>query len=95
MNFIEAFERIKDITSYVDMGCSDILRNDPYYREEVKCIDEALKALQIIKETPIFAWYITIYKDAYEMVTDAKGFRINDSVEELQEKFDLLKKVLL
>lgn len=54
-----------------------------------------LEALEIIKETPIFAWYITIYKDAYEMVADAKGFRTNDSVEELQEKFDLLKEVLL
>ena len=57
-------------------------------------IETALEALEIIKETPIFAWYITIYKDAYEMVSDAKGFRTNNSVEELQEMFDLLKKVL-
>lgn len=54
-----------------------------------------LKALEIIKETPVFAYYITIYKNAYEMVSDVKGFRVNNSVEELQEMFDLLKEVLL
>lgn len=59
------------------------------YKEYLKII----KALEIIKETPIFAWYITIYKDAYEMVSDAKGFRVNNSVEELQQMFDLLKEV--
>lgn len=56
---------------------------------------DKLKALEIIKETPIFAWYITIYKDAYEMISDVKGFRPNSSVEELQEMFNLLKEVLL
>lgn len=57
--------------------------------------EKKLKALEIIKETPIFAWYVTIYKDAYEMVADAKGFRANNSVEDLQQMFDLLKEVLL
>ena len=56
--------------------------------------EKKLKALEIIKETPIFAWYVTIYKDAYEMVSDVKGFRVNNSVEELQEMFDLLREVL-
>ena len=56
--------------------------------------EKKLKALEIIKETPIFAWYVTIYKNAYEMVADVKGFRTNNSVEELQEMFDLLKEVL-
>lgn len=54
-----------------------------------------LKAFDIIKETPEFALYITIYDNAYEMVSDVKGFRVNNSVEELQEMFDLLKEVLL
>ena len=63
--------------------------------EQYKIIEKALKALEIIKETPIFAWYVTIYKDAYEMIADAKGFRTNESAEELQEKFNLLKEVLL
>ena len=58
-------------------------------------IEKALKAIEILKESPIFAWYVTIYKDAYEMVADAKGFRVNNSVEELQQMFDLLKEVLL
>ena len=61
---------------------------------DLNIIKKSLKALEIIKETPIFAWYITIYKDAYEMIADAKGFRVNESAEELQEKFDLLKEVL-
>lgn len=60
-----------------------------------KIIEKELKALEIIRETPEFAWYVTIYKNAYEMIADAKGFRINESAEELQEKFDLLKEVLL
>ena len=58
-------------------------------------IEKELKALEIIRETPEFAWYITIYKNAYEMVSDVKGFRVNNSVEELQKMFDLLKEVLL
>lgn len=58
-------------------------------------IEKSLKALEIIKETPEFAWYITVYKNAYEMIADRKGFRVNESAEELQEKFDLLKEVLL
>jgi len=58
-------------------------------------IEKELTAIEILKETPIFAWYVTIYKDAYEMAADAKGFRVNNSVEELQQMFDLLKEVLL
>ena len=58
-------------------------------------VNISLKALEIIKETPEFAWYVKIYENAYEMVSDAKGFRLNNSVEELQEMFDLLKEVLL
>ncbi len=69
------------------------LRKDAKHHLDI--IEKSLKALEIIKETPIFAWYVTIYKDAYEMVADAKGFRTNNSVEELQEKFNLLKEVLL
>lgn len=65
------------------------------HKEDYETIEKELKALEIIKETPIFAWYITIYKDAYEMVADVKGFRVNNSVEELQQMFDLLKEVLL
>ena len=65
----------------------------PRFRD-YKTIEISLKALEIIKETPIFAWYVTIYKDAYEMVCDAKGFRVNESVKELQIKFNLLKEVL-
>lgn len=65
------------------------------FRESPVKTNKKLKALEIIKETPIFAWYITIYKDAYEMIADAKGFRANESAEELQEKFNLLKEVLL
>ena len=57
-------------------------------------IEKELKALQIIRETPEFAWYVKTYKNAYEMVSDVKGFRVDESVEELQEKFDLLKEVL-
>ena len=57
-------------------------------------IEPILKALEIIKETPEFAWYITIYKNAYEMVSEVEGFRVYNSVEELQEMFDLLKEVL-
>lgn len=63
--------------------------------EQYKIIEKALKALEVIKETPEFAWYITIYDNAYEMVSDVKGFRVNNTVEELQEMFDLLKEVLL
>lgn len=65
--------------------------------EKIECrniIEKELKALEIIKETPIFAYYITIYKSAYEMVSDVNGFRINNSIEELQVMFDLLKEVL-
>ena len=60
-----------------------------------KDLDKRLTALEIIKETPEFAWYVKIYKNAYEMVSDAKGFRLDNSVKELQEMFDLLKEVLL
>ena len=52
------------------------------------------RALEIIKETPEFAWYVKVYKNAYEMASDLKGFRTNNSVEELQEMFDILKEVL-
>lgn len=58
------------------------------------CFPKELKALEIIKETPEFAWYVKMYNNAYEMVSDVKGFRVNNSVEELQEMFDLLKEVL-
>lgn len=53
-----------------------------------------LKAIEILKETPEFAWYVSIYENAYEMVSDVKGFRTNNSVEELQQMFDILKAVL-
>ena len=62
---------------------------------EVEEIGKKLKALEIIKETPEFAWYVKSYENAYEMITDVKGFRVKNSVEELQEMFDLLKEVLL
>ena len=65
------------------------------HKEDYELIEKELKALEIIRETPEFAWYVTIYKNAYEMVSDVKGFRINNSVEELQKMFDLLKEVLL
>lgn len=58
-------------------------------------IEKELRALEIIKETPEFAWYVKIYNDAYEMISDVKGFRVNNSVEELQQMFELLKEVLL
>ena len=62
---------------------------------EWNVVEKSLKALEIIKETPEFAWYVKSYENAYEMITDVKGFRVNNSVEELQEMFDLLKEVLL
>ena len=65
------------------------------HKKDYELIEKELKALEIIRETPEFAWYVTIYKNAYEMIADAKGFRINESAEDLQEKFDLLKEVLL
>ena len=52
---------------------------------------EKSEVLRIIKEKPMFPVYITMYKDAYEMVVDRKDFGINQSVEELQAEFDLLK----
>ena len=80
----------------VGLGSSDGKFNTVYLPIETwKDIEKKLRALEIIKESPIFAWYVTIYKDAYEMVADVKGFRTNNSVEELQEMFDLLKEVLL
>ena len=81
MKGLEAYQKLK---GYI-----------PLDWEETKLVEKELKALEIIKETPVFAWYVTIYKNAYEMVADAKGFRIYNSVEELQEMFDLLKEVLL
>lgn len=82
----------------IEYKCSDKL----YLSNDIKSIVykdkeydiKILKAFEIIKETPEFAWYTTIYKDAYEMVSDVKGFRVNNSVEELQEMFNLLKEVL-
>ena len=59
-----------------------------------KIVENALKALDIIKETPEFAWYVKIYDNAYDMASDVKGFRLKNSVEELQKMFDLLKEVL-
>lgn len=57
-------------------------------------LGKKLKALEIIKETPEFAWYVKIYENAYEMIADVKSFRLDESAEELQKKFDLLKEVL-
>lgn len=104
---LEALEQLKyyntlqndyyDMTKELDI-IETALKRLETLEEEKQSFDRAtekkLKALEIIKETPIFAWYITIYKDAYEMVADAKGFRVNNSVEELQEMFDLLKEAL-
>ena len=62
-----------------------------------KCCDtikKELTALEIIKETPEFAWYVMMYKNAYEMIEDRKSFRLDESVEELEEKFRLVKEVL-
>jgi len=89
---LEALEIIKNRWTKASGWCDELISIECSY--EVGIIEKALKALEIIKKTPIFAWYITIYKDAYEMVADAKGFRTNESVEELQKKFDLLKEVL-
>ena len=71
--------------------------NHDYKKENDLCdiIEKELKALEIIKETPLFALYITYYEDAYEMIADRKGFRVNESAKELQEKFDLLKEIVL
>ena len=65
-----------------------------YTGSQTEIIARELKALEIIKETPEFVWYVNIYKNAFEMITDVKGFRLSNSVEELQEMFDLLKEVL-
>lgn len=54
-----------------------------------------LKALEIIKDKPMFPVYIKIYKNAYEMIADRPGFSVSQSAEELQKEFDLLKEVLL
>ena len=65
--------------------------------EFFKCCDTIKKeitALSIIKETPEFAWYVLMYKNAYEMIEDRKSFRLDESVEELEEKFRLVKEVL-
>ena len=62
--------------------------------ELLDIIEKTLKAFEIVQETPEFVWYVKIYKDAYEMITDRSGFRVNESVEELQKKFDLLREVL-
>ena len=83
----ETIDDLPDLALKIDNKCYSAC----YELEQAK---SKLKALDIIRETPIFAWYITIYKDAYEMVSDVKGFRVNNSVEELQEMFDLLKEVL-
>lgn len=90
---LEALEEIKNRTTKASGWCDELISIECKY--ELEIIEKALKALEIIEETPIFAWYVTIYEDAYEMVSDAKGFRTNESVVELQEKFDLLKEVLL
>ena len=87
---LEALEKIRDCVAW----CAYDGKQVGMYESSFNIIEEELKALEIIRETPEFAWYITIYKDAYEMVSDVKGFRVNNSVEELQKMFDLLKKVL-
>lgn len=89
-----AFEKIKDIASTIEQGFTIKLRDDPFYRNEVIVIEKALKALEIIQETPEFAWYVKIYENAYEMIGDRIGFRAKESAEELQKKFNLLKEVL-
>lgn len=53
-----------------------------------------LKALEIIKEKPMFPVYVKTYKNAFEMVVDRPGFSIGQSVEELQKEFNILKEVL-
>ena len=70
-----------------------IVRDELYKENEL--LKKKAKALEIIKETPIFAWYVSIYKNAYEMIADVKGFRLQNSAEELDEMFNLLKEVLL
>ena len=53
-----------------------------------------LKALEIIREEPMFPVYVKTYKNAFEMVSDRPGFSISKSVEELQKEFNILKEAL-
>lgn len=57
-------------------------------------LEELEKVMAIIKETPEFPWYVDIYKNACEMIVDRPAFRVNDSDEELEKKFILIKKIL-
>ena len=88
----KGLEALEDLRNHLK---DDIGHINIFDKLNLNLIEKELKALEIIRETPEFAWYVTIYKNAYEMIVDAKGFRINESAEELQEKFDLLKEVLL
>lgn len=92
---IRRLEMSKELTAFTKI-CKNLNGYEftDEYKKNKEIIESTLKALEIIKETPEFAWYVTIYKDAYEMINDVKGFRVNNSVEELQEMFDLLKEVL-
>ena len=77
-----------DISTFVQMRL-DIIET------ALKRLEKQDEILRIIKEQPMFPVYITMYKNAYEMVADRKSFALNKSVEELQAKFDLLKEELL
>lgn len=59
-----------------------------------ECFPKELKALEIIKKEPMFPMYVEMYENAYEMIIDRPGFAVNQSAEELQEEFDLLKEEL-
>lgn len=106
---LEALERIVN-TYYIDNMDKEIdiietalkeyerllkMRKTAEWADEKLQTKKKLRALEIIKETPEFAWYVKIYENVYEMVSDVKGFRTYNSDKELEEMFTLLKEVLL
>ena len=69
--------------------------------ENYKILESALKEkekqdeiLKILNKEPILVWYCSIYKDAYEMISDAKGFMINEDMETIERYFNLVKQWL-
>ena len=92
---LEALERIKYYESQVIYRDKEIVNKDCCLIEiALKEKEKQDEILKILSKEPILVWYCSIYKDAYEMMSDAKGFMINEDPKTIERYFNLIKQWL-
>ena len=84
---LEEFHKLKE----------KLIQNDDFHLSDLcsyVIVKKALLVIEILRESPEFAWYVKVYKDAYSMLLENKGFRVDKSMKEINEEFNLIKEVL-